>query len=74
MNANGLINMAVRMVMHRLMSRGIEKGIDLASRRGQAPGEDGQPKADDPRLTAQSRDTAKRARQMVRLTRRVGRF
>lgn len=68
MNANQLINMAVRIVMRKLMHKGINAGIDMASRR--RPGQE----AADPRQKAEADQAAKRARKAMRVTRRMGRF
>ncbi|MEX5729383.1 hypothetical protein Ga0609869_002736 [Rhodovulum iodosum] len=69
MNANRMINMAVRIVMRKLMNKGINAGVDLAARRGQ-----GNDDPADPQKRAAAQQTAKRARQAMRVTRRMGRF
>ncbi|WP_342075632.1 hypothetical protein [Yoonia sp. SS1-5] len=56
MNTNRLIKMAIRM----LMRRGVNKGIDLASRRGKH--------ADD--MTPQARETAQNTRKNTQQARR----
>lgn len=65
---NQMINMVIRMVTRRLINMGINKGIDVAAKRGQR-GED---------LTPEQRkaagETTKRAKQAVRMGRRIGRF
>ncbi|WP_298261637.1 hypothetical protein [uncultured Litoreibacter sp.] len=65
---NQIINMVIRMVMRRVINMGINKGIDVAAKRGQR-GED---------LTPEQRQKAgehsKRAKQAVRMSRRIGRF
>jgi len=65
---NQIINMVFRMVMRRLVNMGINKGIDVAAKRGRK-GED---------LTPEQRQAAgknsKRAKQAVRVSRRIGRF
>ncbi|GAA0304452.1 hypothetical protein [Rhodovulum strictum] len=63
MKTDRLIAMATRILMRKLM----HKGIDAAARvsTGADP---------DPRAQAQARETAKRARQATRLARRIGRF
>ncbi|WP_371169799.1 hypothetical protein [Aliiroseovarius sp. 2305UL8-7] len=71
MNANQIINMIVRRVMHVLVNKGVNAGIDLASRRGKSRDE----MTDDERAQAdtqarQGKDMAKRARQARRITRR----
>lgn len=77
MNANQLINMVTRMVMRRLINGGINAGINAASKsqKKQATPEPGpwgakeQPKA----KTAPQFD-AKRAKQAMRVSRRIDRF
>ncbi|MEP3347792.1 MAG: hypothetical protein ABJN34_02170 [Litoreibacter sp.] len=65
---NQMINMVIRMVTRRLVNMGISKGIDVAAKRGQR-GED---------LTSEQRQKAgensKRAKQAVKMSRRIGRF
>ncbi|SFR44315.1 hypothetical protein [Litoreibacter janthinus] len=65
---NQIINMVTRMVMRRLVNMGINKGIDVAAKRGQGGKE----------LTSEQRQAAgknaKRAKQAVRMSRRIGRF
>lgn len=71
MNFNQLINTVVRVVTHRLINLGINKGIDFATRKGRKP-EASQPHGDAQKQRA--RETAKRARQAAKVTRRLGRF
>ena len=76
MNANGLINMVIRIVMRQVIGRGINAGIDMATRRrseGGAPGQ-GEAAPQDRRQAAEGRETARRAKQAMRVTRRIGRF
>jgi len=65
MNANQLINMVINMVMRRLVGRGVNAGINMASRKmgknGDAAGPD-------------SAETTKRAKQAMRVGRRIGKF
>lgn len=65
---NQIINLVTRMMMRRLVNMGINKGIDVAAKRGQG-GEE---------LTPEQRQAAgkqsKRAKQAVRMSRRIGRF
>jgi hypothetical protein len=65
---NQMINMVIRMVMRRVVNMGINKGIDVAAKRGQGGKE----------LTPEQRQaagkTSKRAKQAVRMSRRIGRF
>lgn len=70
MNLNQLLNMAINMVMRRLVNTGITKGIDLAARRGKPKA---QMTAEDHNQASAARQTAKRARQAARITRRLGR-
>ncbi len=60
MNMNRLINMAVRM----LMRKGIDAGVDVATRRGKRP-ED---------MSAKERQAARSARQNTQSARRSLRF
>ncbi len=72
MNLNQIINLVIRMVMRQVVGKGVNAGINAASKRMNRP------ESDDPeakaRAAQQSGETAKRARQAARLTRRVGRF
>ncbi len=66
MNAERLIQMLFRRVLGRWMNRGIDAGINrMAGGRGADKGGAQSPDA---------RQTAKRAKQAARLTRRMGRF
>lgn len=77
MNANQLINMVTRMVMRRLINGGINAGINAASKvqKKQAAPEPGPWGAKE---QAQSKPApqfdAKRAKQAMRVTRKIGRF
>jgi len=70
MNANQIIRLLMRL-FRPLLNRGLTKGIDLAARRGK-------PEAElTPEERAQAKgatDLTKRARQMARFGRRIGRF
>lgn len=78
-NLNTVINMFIRLVMRRTMNAGINKGIEMAGRRGKSPtnGTAGAKTAGaklSPEERAQartSRDAAKRARQAAAITRRM---
>ncbi|PTX55387.1 hypothetical protein C8N43_0020 [Litoreibacter ponti] len=65
---NQIINMFMRIVMRKLIKAGINKGVDMAAKRGAAGDE----------LTPEQRQMAgknkKRAKQSVRMARRIGRF
>ncbi len=64
---NQMMNMVIRMVMRRLVNLGITKGVDAwAKRQGR----------DDatPEQKAQTAENKKRAKQAIRMTRRIGRF
>ncbi|MCG6904161.1 MAG: hypothetical protein LJE68_15915 [Rhodobacter sp.] len=71
MNANQIINMVIRQIMRRFISKGIDAGINMASRKRPKAGDDPETVA---RLGAEGRDNAKRAKQAMRVGRRVGRF
>ncbi len=71
MNLNQLVNMVVNTVMRRLVNLGVNKGIDLATRMGKS---DDEVTDDDRAQQAGAKETAKRARQAAKVTRRLGRF
>ena len=77
MNMNGIVNMILRMVMRRAMSKGIgmaTRGLPRQNRTTVAGGEDGAPRTEAERkLERDARKTAKTARQAARITRRLGR-
>jgi hypothetical protein len=68
MNMNGLINMVLRRLFRQVMNRGIAGGIDMAAGKGK-------PKAEmtheERQQAAGAKQTAKRARQAARLSRRM---
>ncbi|MFN6952517.1 MAG: hypothetical protein ACK4NE_07985 [Albidovulum sp.] len=70
MNFDSLIRMIVNVVLRRIVSAGINRGIGLSSRRGKPPGPAGSTEA---RHHDAARAIAKRARQAARITRRLGR-
>lgn len=65
---NQIINMVMRQIVRRLVNAGINKSVDMAAKRGKA-GEE---------LTPEQKKLAgankKRAKQSVRMARRIGRF
>jgi hypothetical protein len=67
MEMDRIINQIVRQVTNRLLNRGIDAGVDRLSR-GTGGGQAS------PEQQAQSRNTAKHAKQALRLARRLGRF
>ncbi|WP_449042488.1 hypothetical protein [Paracoccus sp. (in: a-proteobacteria)] len=67
MNANGLMSMLIR----RLMSWGMDKGIDLYARRSGGTDADGKPRPAAQKQARAAREAAKRARQAARITRRL---
>jgi len=68
MNANMIINMVMRLFMRKVLSRGMDAGIDMVTRkRGKVD-----PNSEDGRL--QSDAGAKRAKDAMKVTRRVARF
>lgn len=71
MNANRLINMVIRQITRRLVNLGINKGIDLASKRGRKDADLTEADRDQAR---DAKEMAKRARQAQRATKRIGRF
>lgn len=61
----------LRMILGRVMNRGINAGIRHATNRGRDP----QDMTPEERSRARDgRETAKRARQAMKITRRMGRF
>lgn len=70
MNLNQILNMIVRIFVRKGVNWGINKGVDFAARRGKPTAT--LSKAD--HQTAQhTRDMAKRARKLARITGRIGR-
>ena len=70
MNIERIITMIIRQVTRRLVSRGVDAGIDMASRKRGGDGD--APMTPEERARAQAgKDAAKRARQAARLTRRM---
>lgn len=61
MNASQMINMVIRLVMRRVVGRGINAGIERATRGNKDHGPDGQ-------------KTVRNARKTMKLGRRMGRF
>lgn len=61
MNANQVINMVIRLVMRHVIGRGINVGIDRATRGRVETGPDG-------------KKTARNVRQALKLGRRIGRL
>lgn len=76
MNMNQIVNMFTRMLMRRAMNWGVNKGLEQMSRgRGQQSGTAGTPDAQHGAgpaqgKTPQSRDMAKKMRNLNRMTRR----
>lgn len=71
MNMNQVINMVIRQVMRRVINKGVSTGIDVASRKfgsKDAPETGAKPNAPD------SGATQKRAKQTMRMARRIGRM
>jgi hypothetical protein len=67
---NQIVNMVMRLFGRRLINTGINKGIELASRRGKPAAE----MTEAERAQAQNaRAAVKRARQAARIARRLGR-
>lgn len=66
------MNRLIRMVINMVMRTGIDKGVDLyAKRRTDAPDATSE---DAKRAAQQASETKKRARQSMRMLRRLGRF
>ncbi len=75
MNTNQIINMIFRMFLRKSISRGMNKGFDMLDARQQRNAPD-TPKNPDAakRNEKQSRDASRRARQGMRVVRRLGKF
>lgn len=71
MDLTKLINMIVNIVTRKLINTGVNKGIEVASRRGKAKAD--MTSADHTQAKA-GKDAASRARQMAKAARRIGRF
>lgn len=72
MNLNQILNMVVKTFTRRLVNWGVNKGMDLAARRGTggaAPGAKATPVQQ--RQANAAREAAKRARQAAKITRRL---
>lgn len=70
MNLNRFMNMVVNIVTRRLINAGINKGIEIFSRK---PTPEPPPVSGAEKLRLEMRASAKRARQAAKLTRRIGR-
>ncbi|HQU68284.1 MAG TPA: hypothetical protein PLI43_08785 [Albidovulum sp.] len=70
MNLNRFLNMVVNIVTRRAINAGINKGIEMFSRR-RTP--EPPPLSAEEKLRQEARATARRARQAAKLTRRIGR-
>ncbi len=71
MNVDQMINMVVRMIMHRVLGRGVNAGIDMATRKFSKKDDVDPNSPEGKRQAAQAQDLAKRSRQAMRLTRRM---
>lgn len=69
MNVERIINMAVRMVMRQVMRKGVNAGMDAVGRR-MAGGKTQDNQASSP----EGKQTAKRAKQVMRISRKIGRL
>jgi len=68
MNANQLMSMAMRMIMRRVMRSGVDLGVGAVSKR-MSKG-----KVENDAAAPQSGETQKRARQSMKIARRMGRM
>ena len=77
MNMNGIVNMVIRMVMRRAMSKGIgmaTRGLPRQNRTTVAGDAPEPPKTEaDRKLERDARKSARTARQAAKITRRLGR-
>ncbi len=65
-----IINMVINLFLRKVLSRGIDAGIDYAAGKGKSRQE---MTPEELSTAAAARDTAKRARQAANLARRLGR-
>ncbi|MEL6551359.1 MAG: hypothetical protein AAFQ54_14045 [Pseudomonadota bacterium] len=72
---NQILNMVLRMFMRKVISKGMDKGFDMAAKRGSKKDKpaEGVSEADRAEMAA-TRQKQKRAKQAMRVTRRIGRF
>ena len=69
MNANAIINMVIRMVMRRVLRGGMNAGIDAVGKRmGKGKAANEQSGSHD------TGETTKRAKQAMRVNRKIGKF
>lgn len=71
MNANQILNMILRMFFRKAVNRGMTEGFRRMSKSGKGAGKNPEAAA---RNQKQGRDAARRARQGLRVIRRIGRF
>lgn len=71
MNLNGLFGPIGRMLTRRLMNWGMNKGIDLATRRTGGTTAAGKPSPAAAKQAKAARQAVKRARQAARITRKL---
>ncbi len=75
MNVNQIINMAMKMIMRKVMSRGIDAGMNMASKKRATPHEDEQNLSKEERARLQqANETSKRTKKAMKVTRKIGRF
>ena len=72
MNANQLMNMVVRMFVRKVMNFGMKAGMDAMSKRDSAGRARPQEKSKDAK--APPKFDSRQARQMARMTHKIGRF
>ena len=70
MNVNQIMNMILRIFIRKGVNWGNNKGIDVAARRGKPAGTMTQA---DHKTAQQTREMAKRARKLARISGRIGR-
>jgi hypothetical protein len=74
MNMNQIINMFVRVVMRKIMSRNIDAGINMATRRRRGGGVEEDMTPEEQKRARMDRKSARQARQAARTARRMGRM
>jgi len=71
MNPNQIINIIIKMVMRKLINKGINAGVEKVARKGKSKD---QMTAQDKQNTKTARDMTKRARQAMRVGRKIGKL
>lgn len=73
MNMNQIITMVIRIIMRKVLGRGIDAGIKMATRRGGSKPDHG-PTPDERASALLAQKSARKALQAAKLTGRMGRL